>query len=112
LEKWLEKSGAELTWMAKITELEVVTKLQADKITELEATCADLKCGKDKLTDGYQRLAEKHKSLEKNMANLVEANAAKLTKLRDDLHLERCSYTEYHQKVPASRDSSVSSFIL
>jgi hypothetical protein len=39
--------------MAKIMELEVVTKLQADKIAELEATCADLKHGKDKLTDGY-----------------------------------------------------------
>jgi uncharacterized coiled-coil protein SlyX len=44
--------------MAKIMELEVVTKSQADKIAELEATCADLKQGKDKLTDGYRRLAE------------------------------------------------------
>jgi uncharacterized coiled-coil protein SlyX len=47
--------------MAKLAELEVVMKSQADKITELEATCADLKHAKEKLTNGYQRLAKKHK---------------------------------------------------
>jgi hypothetical protein len=33
--------------------LEAVTKVQVDKIAELEATCADLRRGKDKLTDSY-----------------------------------------------------------
>jgi uncharacterized coiled-coil protein SlyX len=49
--------------MAKIAELEVVTRSQAHKITELEATRADLKHEKDKVTDGYQRMSEKCKAL-------------------------------------------------
>jgi hypothetical protein len=32
-----------LAQIAKIVELEVVMRLQADRIAELEATCADLK---------------------------------------------------------------------
>jgi uncharacterized coiled-coil protein SlyX len=71
-----EKWGAELAQMAKIMELEMVMQSQANKITELETTCIDLKHGKDKLTDGYRRLAEKHNLLEQDMANLVEANAS------------------------------------
>jgi uncharacterized coiled-coil protein SlyX len=84
----------------KIAELEAVARSQADKITELEATCADLKCEKDKVTDGYQRLTEKHKSLtkkaEQDKTKLAEAHATKLTKLHADLDLETRSYTEYH----------------
>jgi uncharacterized coiled-coil protein SlyX len=38
--------------VAKIAELEVVARSQADIITELEATCADFKREKDKVTDG------------------------------------------------------------
>jgi uncharacterized coiled-coil protein SlyX len=85
--------------MAKLMELEVVMKLQADKIVELEVTCTDLKRGKEKLTDGYRRLAEKHKSLEQDVANLAEASAVELTKLCDDLDLEMHNYTEYRQNV-------------
>jgi chromosome segregation ATPase len=85
--------------MAKIMELEVVTRSEADKIVELEATCADLKRGKDKLTDGYRRLAEKHKSLEQDKSKLVEAHVAELTKLCDDLDVEMCSSTKYCQDV-------------
>jgi hypothetical protein len=51
--KWHEKRSVELVQMAKLLELEVVMKLQADKIVELEVTCTDLKRGKEKLTDGY-----------------------------------------------------------
>jgi hypothetical protein len=44
--------------VAKIAELEVVARSQDDRITELETTCADFKCEKDKVTDatkGWQR---------------------------------------------------------
>jgi uncharacterized coiled-coil protein SlyX len=58
-----EKRATESTPMAKIAELEVVTRSQAHKITELEATCADLKHEKDKVTDGYRRMSEKCKAL-------------------------------------------------
>jgi hypothetical protein len=52
-EKKREKRAAESAQMAKIAELEVVMRSHADKIVELEATCADLKREKDKVTDGY-----------------------------------------------------------
>jgi uncharacterized coiled-coil protein SlyX len=45
--------------VVKVVELEVVARSQADRIAELEAICADFKCEKDKVTDGYRRLAEK-----------------------------------------------------
>jgi uncharacterized coiled-coil protein SlyX len=99
LERRHEKRGAELALMAKIMELEVVTRSQADKITELEATCANLKHGKDKLTDSYRRLVAKHKSLEQDMAKPAEAHATELTKHHDDFDLETHSYIEYHQDV-------------
>jgi uncharacterized coiled-coil protein SlyX len=63
--KQREKRAAESAQVAKIVELEVVSRSQADKITELEVTCTDLKCEKDKVTDGYRSLAEKHKALAK-----------------------------------------------
>jgi uncharacterized coiled-coil protein SlyX len=89
--------------VAKIAELEVVARSQDDRIAELETTCADIKCEKDKVTDGYQRLAEKHKSLtekaKEDKTNLAKAHAAKLTKLHTDLDLETHSYTEYRQNV-------------
>jgi uncharacterized coiled-coil protein SlyX len=89
--------------VAKIVELEVVTRSQADRIAELEATCADFKCKKDKVTDGYQRLAEKHKLLaekaEQDKSKLVEAHAVELTKLHTGLELETHSYAEYRQNV-------------
>jgi hypothetical protein len=47
-EKQCEKRAAESVQVAKIVELEVVARSQADKITELEATCNDLKCEKAK----------------------------------------------------------------
>jgi hypothetical protein len=44
----------------KVVQLEVMARSQPDKITELEATCTDLKHQKDKLTHVYQSLAQKH----------------------------------------------------
>jgi predicted nuclease with TOPRIM domain len=89
--------------VTKITELEVVARSQVDKIAELEVTCGDLKCEKDKVTDGYRRLAKKHKSLAKKVEQekieLVEAHDAELTQPCTDLALETCSYIEYHQNV-------------
>jgi hypothetical protein len=81
--------------IAKVIELEVMTRLSANKIAELEVTCTDLKRGKDKLTDGSRRLVGKHKLLEQDMAKLAEVVAAELTKLCDDLDLETHSYTKY-----------------
>jgi hypothetical protein len=99
-EKQREKRAAELVQVAKIAEMEVVARSQADKITVLEATCTDLKHEKDKVTDGYWWLVEKHKLLgekaEHDKTNLMEAHAAELTKLRADLDMEIRSYTEYH----------------
>jgi uncharacterized coiled-coil protein SlyX len=84
--------------VAKIVELEVVAGSQVDRITELEATCTDFKREKDKVTDGYWRLAEKHKSLaekvKQDKTNVAEAHAVELTKLCADLDLETHSYTE------------------
>jgi uncharacterized coiled-coil protein SlyX len=81
----------------------VVMRLQADKITELEATCADLKREKEKVTDGYRRLSEKHKALaeraEQDKTRHAEAHAVELAKLHGDLDLEKHSYIEYCQTV-------------
>jgi hypothetical protein len=81
--------------VVKIAELEVVARSQANRIIELEEPCADFKCEKDKVIDGYRRLAEKHKSTTK----LVEAHAVELTKLHVDLDLETRNYTEYLQNM-------------
>jgi uncharacterized coiled-coil protein SlyX len=98
-ERWVVES----VQVAKIAELEQVARSQADRITELEATCADFRREKDKVTDGYQRLAVKHKSLTERAkhekAKLVEAHATEITKLHEDLDLETHSYTEYRQTV-------------
>jgi hypothetical protein len=40
-EKQRERRVPESAQVTKIAELEVVARLQADRITELEATCAD-----------------------------------------------------------------------
>jgi hypothetical protein len=52
-EKQREKRVAESAQVAKIAELEAVARSQADRIAELEVTCTDFKCEKDKVTDGY-----------------------------------------------------------
>jgi hypothetical protein len=87
--------------VVKIAELEAVARSQADR--KLEATCADFKCEKDKVTDGYRRLAVKHKSFadkaEHDKTKLAEAHVIKLTKLHIDLGLETRNYIEYHQTV-------------
>jgi hypothetical protein len=102
-EKQCEKRVTESANMRKITELEVVTKSQADRIAEFEAMCADWTREKIKLTDGYQRLSDKHKALaektEQDRVNLAEAHSAELAKVHDDLDLEMRSYTEYWQNV-------------
>jgi hypothetical protein len=43
-EKQSEKRVADSAWVAKVAELEVVVRSQADKIAELKVTCTDLKC--------------------------------------------------------------------
>jgi hypothetical protein len=101
--KQREKRVTELAQMAKIVELEVVTRSQANRIAELEATCANFKREKDKVTNGSQRLAQKHKSLtekaEHEKTKLMEAHVVEVAKLRTDLDLETWSYTKYHQTV-------------
>jgi hypothetical protein len=78
-----------------------VARSQADRIAELEATCAYFKCEKDKVTNDYRRFADKHKlpaeKAEHDKTKVAETNAAKLTKLYADLDLENHSYTEYRQ---------------
>jgi uncharacterized coiled-coil protein SlyX len=100
-EKQREKRVAESAHVAKIAELEVVALSQTGRIAELDATCADFKREKDKVTDGYRRLAEKHKSFavkaKHEKTKLAEAHAAELTKLCADLDLETHNYTEYRQ---------------
>jgi uncharacterized coiled-coil protein SlyX len=102
--KQREKRVVESTQVAKIAELEQMARSQADRITELEATCIDFKHENDKVTDGYRRLAEKHKSLieraKHEKAKLAEAHATEVTKLRANLDLETRSYTEYLQDCP------------
>jgi uncharacterized coiled-coil protein SlyX len=92
-----------LAHVVKVVELEVVARSQADRIAELEATCADFKREKDKVTDGYRRLAEKQKLLAKkakhDKTKLAETHATELTKLHVDLDLETHSYIEYQQNV-------------
>jgi uncharacterized coiled-coil protein SlyX len=103
LEQQHERRVAESAQMGKIAELEVVARAQADRISELEVTCADFKHEMDKVTDGYRRLIEKHKSLARidkhDKTKLAEAHAAKITKLHTDLDLETHSYIEYRQNV-------------
>jgi hypothetical protein len=80
-----------------------VARSRAERITELEATCADFKREKDKVTDVYRRLEEKYKSLTERAKHektkVAEAHAADVTKLHVDLDLETQSYTEYRQTV-------------
>jgi uncharacterized coiled-coil protein SlyX len=75
----------------------VVVRSQDDRIAELEVTCTDFKREKDKVTDGYRRLAEKHKSLAQKVKHektrLAEAHAVEVTKLHADLDLETYNYT-------------------
>jgi uncharacterized coiled-coil protein SlyX len=100
LEKQCEKRVTKSAQVAKITKLEVMVRSQADRIAELEGTCADFKREKDKVTNGYRSLVEKHKSLDEaghDKTKLAKAHAAKLTKLRSDMDLETHSYTEYVQ---------------
>jgi uncharacterized coiled-coil protein SlyX len=91
--------------VAKITELEQMARSQADRIAELEVTCINFKHEKDKVTDGYRRLAGEHRSLaeraEHEKAKLAEAHATEVTKLHANLDLETRSYTKYLQDCPS-----------
>jgi hypothetical protein len=75
--RWRERRAAESAQTAKNAELEALTKSQADKIAELEKTCADLQQEKDNVIVGYRKLAVKHKAFAKKMEQekiqLVEA---------------------------------------
>jgi uncharacterized coiled-coil protein SlyX len=97
-EKQREKRVAELAQVVRIAKLEVVARSQADRITELESTCAEFKYEEDKVTNDYRRLAEKHKSLaekaEQDKTKLAEAHAIELTKLHVDFDMETRSYIE------------------
>jgi uncharacterized coiled-coil protein SlyX len=104
--------------VVKIAELEVVSRSQADRIIELMATCVDFKREKDKVTDGYRRLAKKHKSLaekaEHEKTKLAEAQATELTKLHAYLDLETHSYTKYchnvHRRLHELHEAVASTF--
>jgi hypothetical protein len=65
--------------------------------------CADLKHEKESVAAGYWRLLEKHKAFikktEQEKIELAEIHTTELGWLREDLHFEMCSYTEYHQNV-------------
>jgi ABC-type Fe3+-hydroxamate transport system substrate-binding protein len=86
------KRVAELAWVTKNTELEVLVKSQAQKIAELKAACAELKRKKENVTVGYQRLSEKHKTLAEKVdwekIVLAEAHAVELAKVREELYQE------------------------
>jgi hypothetical protein len=88
---------------AKNAELEVVVNSQVEKIAELEMVYADLKCEKESITTGYQKLSDKHKTFtekaEWEKVVLVESYAMKLAKLRGDLDLETCIYTKYRLNI-------------
>jgi hypothetical protein len=84
-EKRREKRSVELAQMAKLAELEVVTKPQVDKIVELEATCVNLKRGKEKLIDKYRRLVEKHELL--TLANIVHLVRERLSWMDEDCEI-------------------------
>jgi hypothetical protein len=56
LVKRREARANELVQLGKIVELEGVVNSQADKIEELEAVHADLKCEKDNLHARYRKL--------------------------------------------------------
>jgi hypothetical protein len=89
---------AELARAAKSAELKVAACSQAEKIAELEMTCADLKHEKQCVAAGYRRLSDKHKvfieKTEQEKTELVEIHATVLARLRGDLDLETCSYTK------------------
>jgi uncharacterized coiled-coil protein SlyX len=101
--KQCERRFIESAQVGKFAELEQVAQSQDNRITELEATYADLKHEKDNVTDGYRRLAEKHKSLTESAVHekikLAEAHVAEITQFRDDLDLEARSNIEYRQTV-------------
>jgi hypothetical protein len=66
-EKQRAKRATESAQIAKNAELEVLVRLQAKKITELETAYADLKHEKDNVTTGYRRLATKHNAFAKRV---------------------------------------------
>jgi hypothetical protein len=81
-------------------EPEVLTKSQAEKITELQAAYADLKHENDNVTVGYRRLTKKHKAFtekaEQEKTELPKTHAVELARLCGGPDLETRSYTEYH----------------
>jgi chromosome segregation ATPase len=89
--------------MAKNAELELLVNSQAEKITELETTYADLKREKESITASYRRLSDKHKMFtekaEREKTELVETHMMELARLRGDLDLETRNYTEYRLNV-------------
>jgi hypothetical protein len=100
-EKQCVERAIESAQIAKNTELEVLVRSEAEKITELETAYANLKCEKENMTTGYRRLVAKHDSfvekVEQEKAKLAEAHTVEVAKLHGDLDLETHSYTEYHQ---------------
>jgi hypothetical protein len=103
LKKQCEKRVTESAQAAKNAELEVLTKSQAEKITELETAYTDLQRERDNVTGGYQRLAVKHNAfmekVKQDKMKVAETQATELAKLHVDLDLEACNYIEYRQTV-------------
>jgi uncharacterized coiled-coil protein SlyX len=97
------KRAAEAAQASKNTELESVISAQAQKIMELEKAYANLKLEKENATAGYRRLLEKHKELgdkaTQEKAEIVEAHAAELAEVKDELVKETRGYTDYRINV-------------
>jgi uncharacterized coiled-coil protein SlyX len=97
------KRAAEAAQASKNTELESVISAQAQKIMELEKAYANLKLEKENATAGYRRLLEKHKELgdkaTQEKAEIVEAHAAELAEVKDELVKETRGYTDYRLNV-------------
>jgi uncharacterized coiled-coil protein SlyX len=79
------KRAVESAQAARFVELESLVMLQAQKIVELKAACANLKCEKESVMASYQRLSDKHITLvekaDRENAELGKAHAMELAKV-------------------------------
>jgi uncharacterized coiled-coil protein SlyX len=93
------KRAVESAQAARFVELESLVMLQAQKIAELKAACADLKCEKESVMASYRRLSNKHITLvekaDRENAELGEAHATELAKVYEELDKETQEYTDY-----------------
>jgi hypothetical protein len=89
--------------VTKNAELEALVRSQAQKITELEVACADLKCKNENVMANYRRLLEKHKMLaekvDREKTELMEAHAVEVARVQEELDQETQGYTDYRLNV-------------